>query len=289
MFRNASTTAFIVSTQASTNYEKATSSFHHNHPCRLRRQCRHDHTLQLSEAAVSTTTTIESFFITQPYLSAFLTCSFKASAADWIAQTQPFRTLQQQKQQQQQQQQVSSMTATMAPAASATNNNYNSNAVDLSRNLAFLLYGGLYQGMAQQFMYSRVFPDMFGHGPLDMTALASQVAFDMAIVGPFLCLPTAYIVKSLFAPSSSTSSSETSDHDETTDNTTTSTLTLGLEKYMNDVTQQGLLLKYWGLWTPVNFVTFGVVPPHFRVAFVATVSFFWVFVLSSVAGSSSKS
>ena len=37
-----------------------------------------------------------------------------------------------------------------------------------------------------------------------------------------------------------------------------------------------------------RLVTFGVVPPHFRVAFVAAVSFFWVFVLSSVAGSSSS-
>lgn len=179
---------------------------------------------RLKDATISA---VESFFITKPYLAAFLTCSAKASAADFIAQTK----------------------------ASATN-------VDLSRNAAFLIYGGLYQGMAQQFMYSTVFPDMFGHD-LDLNGLISQVAFDMTVVGPFLCLPLAYAVKGAFIGD---------------DNVAT-----GLEKYVHDVTSRGLLFKYWALWGPVNFFTFGVIPHHFRVAFVAFISFFWIFILSSTA------
>jgi protein Mpv17 len=182
----------------------------------------------LKDATISA---VESFFITNPYLAAFLTCSAKASAADFIAQTK----------------------------ASASN-------VDLSRNAAFLVYGGLYQGMAQQFMYSTVFPGMFGHD-LDLYGLISQVAFDMTVVGPFLCLPLAYAVKGMFIGN---------------DNVET-----GLQKYVHDVSSQGLLFKYWALWTPVNFLTFGIIPLHFRVAFVAFISFFWIFILSSTAAAES--
>lgn len=184
---------------------------------------------------VAELSTVESFFISQPYIAAFLTCSVKASAADWIAQTQ-----QQQRQE----------------------------SLDVARNAGFILYGGLYQGCAQQFMYSRIFPDIFGHD-LDLLGLASQVFFDMMFVGPLLCLPMAYAAKTLC-----TSCGESK----------LQALQEGLKKYGHDVTTQGLLFKYWALWTPVNFITFGVIPLHFRVAFVACISFFWIFILSSVAG-----
>ena len=195
---------------------------------------------------------VESFFVSQPYVSAFLTCSFKASAADFVAQTQQ-------------------------PEPQFTSGQQGDHAipVDVSRNIAFLLYGGLYQGMAQQFMYSTLYPDMFGH-ELHMQSLAMQVAFDMTVVGPLLCLPIAYAVKSLF----------TADNEGSNDITKLDAVKSGLDKYVEDVMTRGLLLKYWALWTPVNFLTFSVVPQHFRVAFVAAVSFFWVFILSSVASSS---
>lgn len=147
---------------------------------------------QLNGAAVSA---VETFFLTKPYMAAFLTCSVKASAADWIAQQQQ--------------------------------EEYN---LDVSRNVAFLVYGGLYSGMAQQFMYTTIFPNMFGND-LDWVGLASQVSFDMLCVGPLLCLPLCYTVKSLVCSNNGG-------------------LQQGLEKYVHDVTTQGLLLKYWGLWTP---------------------------------------
>ena len=101
----------------------------------------------LNGASVSA---VETFFITKPYVAAFLTCSVKASAADWIAQTR----------------------------AQCCSN------VDVSRNLAFLVYGGLYQGMTQQFIYSTVFPGMFGHD-LDIVGLASKWALTCVSLGHF--------------------------------------------------------------------------------------------------------
>jgi len=56
-----------------------------------------------------------------------------------------------------------------------------------------------------------------------------------------------------------------------------------LNKYFVDVKENGLLTKYWSLWVPLSFINFSLVPPHFRVAFVAFVSFFWMILLSFVA------
>ena len=36
----------------------------------------------------------------------------------------------------------------------------------------------------------------------------------------------------------------------------------------------------WMIWTPAQLVTFSVIPPNFRVAWVASVSFGWLIVLS---------
>ena len=47
--------------------------------------------------------------------------------------------------------------------------------------------------------------------------------------------------------------------------------------------KRDLLTKYWLLWTPVQFATFGVVPPQYRIAFIAVVSFFWLIVLSTIS------
>ena len=124
-------------------------------------------------------------------------------------------------------------------------------------------------------MYSTVFPDWFGDGG-DWQSVAWQVAFDMAVIGPFLCLPVAYIVKSLV--------------NTTGDNTLSALerMQQSLDKYVEDVMERGLLLKYWALWIPVQTLTFGVVPQHFRVAFVALVSFFWVTILSSISAATSS-
>ena len=62
------------------------------------------------------------------------------------------------------------------------------------RNLAFFLYGGLYQGMAQEVIFNEVFPLIFGQGT-DPLTVASKVLCDSLFITPFLCLPVAYIVK----------------------------------------------------------------------------------------------
>jgi hypothetical protein len=110
-----------------------------------------------------------------------------------------------------------------------------------------------------------MFPAWFGHAHTWQT-VAMEVGMDMAVIGPFLCLPIAYMVKTAF-----------------TDELTVENVKLGLEKYVEDVKFRGLLFKYWAVWIPAQSLTFSVIPEHFRSLFVAAISFFWMFILSSTS------
>jgi len=185
---------------------------------------------------------IDSFFQTNPYLSAFLTCSVKASAADLVAQ--------------------------QSQTEDDAENNVNDERakICLQRNLAFIVYGGVYQGLFQELLYSVLFPQWFGTDTSFLN-VAKQVALDMLFVTPFVCLPIAYVVKAAF----------------TADELSIESMQNSLQKYIQDVSERGLLLRYWSIWIPAQSLTFSVIPQHFRVAFVAVISFFWVFILSSIS------
>lgn len=172
---------------------------------------------------------LDSFFQTEPYAAAFLTCSLKASAADWVAQSQ------------QQEHNV-------------------------RRNLAFILYGGFYQGCVQTFIFSVLFPAWFPDP--SFTSVMTQVAIDLLILGPMVCMPTVYTMKALLAGEES--------------------LTAGIDKYVDHVQTKGILFKYWSIWLPAQTINFAMVPPHLRVVFVACVSFFWICLLSTVSSSETE-
>jgi len=267
---------------------------------------------------------IDTFFQTQPYLSAFVTCSFKASAADLAAQ---FKQQQRTKQQQEEKGRRdghdvagSESSALLAPSSSSTKvPTGDAGKIDVSRNLAFVAYGGLYQGLFQEFLYNDVFPkwfdddnrngnDMFLLGDdvafahqqqvdICWRTLASQVGIDMLLITPLLCLPLAYV----FAAAASDEFGRSGDGSDADAGCTAPTaappfgvdvpsglFVRGVRKYVDDCRNRALLAKCWALWVPVKTLTFSVVPRHYRVAFIAAVSFFWVFFLSSVSSSSSS-
>ena len=180
---------------------------------------------------------LDSFYQTQPYASAFLTCSVKASAADWVVQSQ---------------------------STSDEDNNQVDTEINIRRNLAFLLYGGLYQGMVQQYLYNTLFPALFGT-QVTLSSVLEQVALDMTILTPFLCLPVAYLVKAVMMNEGGVNE--------------------GMQTYWLHVREGGLLTKYWMLWVPVQCLTFGVIPQHLRIVFIASVSFVWLMILSTISSS----
>ena len=63
------------------------------------------------------------------------------------------------------------------------------------RNLAFLLYGGFYQGLFGEYLYNDIFSQLFGTDN-DMLTAVKKLVFNLVVIAPFLCLPMAYIIKS---------------------------------------------------------------------------------------------
>lgn len=170
--------------------------------------------------------TIDAFYKNQPYAAAFATCAIKASSSDAIAQRAVERI----------------------------------DKFGWRRNISFIVYGGLYQGMAQYFIFNQLYPKIFGDGT-DVITVAEKVLFDQLVLTPFLCLPVAYLVK---AAAFSFSPKE------------------GISRYADDCKNNNLLWKYWLIWTPTQCVTFSIVPEHLRIPFIAAVSFIWLIILSSI-------
>jgi hypothetical protein len=230
---------------------------------------------------------LSEFFRTQPFLAAFMTCSVKASAADLLAQTSSSTSTSNNNEEEEQEK-----TKKMIPAkkkkrteSSSTSSSTLSNKktkqdspVNVHRNLAFLLYGGLYQGMFLQFLYMAVYPALYGDSPYRIVA---SVFTDTCVFGPFVTLPIAYIIRAVIESNATTGDNEHK-HEHTL-SSLIQPIEQGIDKYKNHVLTQGLLYTYWMIWAPAQTLNHGFVPEHLRVFFVAFVSFFWVYLLSGIS------
>lgn len=127
-----------------------------------------------------------------------------------------------------------------------------------------VMYSGLILGISAEFMYNHLFPMMFGAGGAERNILLAlkMTLFDGFINAPFFWLPPAYIAKALVYQYP---------------------IREGIQKYIADVKENGLLKKYWSLWLPMTMINFVFMPAHFRIAFAAGISFFWMIILSVVA------
>ena len=190
------------------------------------------------------TSAVNTFFETQPYLASFLTCSVKASAADILAQ------------QREEEEEVSS---SVKDVTSVKFEFKGLPEVDVSRNLGFLLYGGLYTGCFQCFLYHGLFPIWFGSDGSWIT-MTKKLLVDNFIFGPFLYLPVAYIFKECV-----TASSGRPGNDEDKGRTLLEGSQRAMETYLEDVWEHDLLKTYWSLWIPMQLLAYCLIPSHFRV------------------------
>jgi protein Mpv17 len=186
-----------------------------------------------------------------PYTTAALMCGIKASFADWIAQKRQIRGRLENNPTN------TNNDATTTTATSTTG----SSKTDQRRNVAFLLYGALYQGVAQEYIYNHLYPLYFGVGR-DARVVLMKVAFDLLLQTTLITLPIAYMTKALIYQYS---------------------FREAIRRYINDVRNHGLLIKYFSLWGPVQCITFSIIPEHYRITFIAFVSFFWLIILSTIS------
>ena len=248
--------------------------------------------LSMSSSA-TTLQHVSDFYQNFPIQAAVLTCGVKASVADTVAQIKSQASL------------LQSKTASVVKKSNKTDNNMSSNSnnnnniiqnfnLDLNyfnfwegrRNLAYVLYGGIYIGLMSYLEYSYVFPSLFGYEKT-IQILVEKVLFDNFFVAPFIWLPPAYIIKAWVY--SGDDSGGIDDNNDNNDSTISLILKEGYNKYMHDIMNNNLLTMYWTIWLPAQTISFSVVPDHLRVAFMASISFFWFILFSTVASSSSSS
>jgi hypothetical protein len=208
---------------------------------------------RLQSAFLSTAVaTLDTFWKTSPYAAAAVTCGFKASAADIVAQKRQYKQRADELKEEAQVRDLNKEEKQEMKTEKKT---------DLQRNVAYILYGALYQGLAQEFIYNHLYPVLFGAGT-DIRTVLSKVCFDLLIQTTILTLPIAYMSKALIYRYS---------------------FQEAFRRYTDDIKNHGLLVKYFSLWGPVQCLTFSIIPEHFRVTFIACVSFFWIIILSSIA------
>ena len=240
-----------------------------------------------SSATGAMVSQLESFWQTCPYQAAALVCGVKASAADWVAQSQSMVD-----------DSVVEEPATNSvlveePAVPTTSNNI---MWDRKRNAAFVLYGALYQGMAHEFIFNHLYPEWFGTG-VEPTVVLMKVVFNLLVQTTLVTLPFAYLCQAAICGSPDESPDNNSHGNPTeqetlennnNNNNNSNAVDVALAKYWEDIQTQGLLWKCFALWGPVQCLTFSVVPEHLRVTFMALVSFFWLILLSHISSSSSS-
>ena len=210
-----------------------------NFPSHRSQICR-PKSIQLQEAE-SAFDVIDNLYRDFPYAASFVTCSVKASAADLVAQVRTARR-------------EASNFIMEAGSSVAQEVDEKRTQFEITRNIGFILYGGFYQGMLQYYLYCQLFPIWFGHERTLETVL-TQVAFDTLVIAPFLCVPSCYIIKGVIEGNS---------------------IKGGFDKYVYDFKNTSLILDYCKIWVPASALSFGVVPEHLRIPFIALVSFFWL-------------
>ena len=197
-------------------------------------------------AAAAGFTAIDAFLKAHPLVAAAMVCATKASAADWVAQKRQQRL-----------------------CANNNNNDHDDDAssppprkkLSFRRLFSFIVYGALYQGVAQELIYNGLYTRMFGSATT-MDVVVKKVLFDAVFHNALVCIPMAYEVKAFIFQYS---------------------LATGIRQYIDDVMHHGLLLKYYALWIPVNAMLFTIVPTHWRITVMACVSFFWMIILSTIS------
>ena len=108
--------------------------------------------------------------------------------------------------------------------------------------------------------------------------LVGQVFMDNFIFIPFLFFPTYYFTKEIIMPSSNPPVWETTG--------ISGTLRLIWNRYSSNFIDDVTMTTK--IWIIADIINFGIIPPHFRVSFMAMISFGYTVVLSWMRGANKE-
>lgn len=162
----------------------------------------------------NTASLINDFYMNQNrFKVAFLTCSTKACAADLVVQWFDRAAVKR----------LKNNGDAGGSKNELTGEKEKGTSIDYRRAAVFLLYGGLYQGMTQEYIYNDIYATLFGSGMDILTAL-KKVCAEMFVLTPLLCIPAAYLIKGLMGGK---------------------TVREALKKYRDDVVHRKILFINW--------------------------------------------
>jgi hypothetical protein len=134
------------------------------------------------------------------------------------------------------------------------------------RTAVFATFGCLFQGCAQYLIvnlgWERLFPGT------NAWAVAAKIAGNNFISDPLLFFPVFYIFQESIQQGS----------------LDIKTVRLALSRYLANAILD--LRNAWLIWIPGHIVTYGVMPPHKRIPWMSSLSFFYMIVLSATRGGS---
>ena len=128
--------------------------------------------------------------------------------------------------------------------------------VDERRVATFGLFGATYQGCVQYFLFNHVLE--WWRPGRSVRAVALKIAATNFCLDPVLFFPVFYSLREMLA------TGELGAH----------TVRAALAKYRENVFED--LRNSWGVWFPCHAVTYGLMPLHLRMPWVALVSFSYV-------------
>lgn len=185
--------------------------------------------------------------------------------------------------------------------------------VDWKRNGAFTLFGFLYLGGVQYFIYVNIFGKLFSRSIMTtfgsqtirqkltnvpgLRTLFAQIVVDCGIHQPFLYFPAFYTCQelmSLMVDSTAKDSATSTEADSLarhlsnsfgdvakTENTITSVFSNAMKKYLPNAIEDNVTMTCF--WGPVNLVAFSL-PMHLRLPFIHCTALFWNVILSVARG-----
>ena len=139
--------------------------------------------------------------------------------------------------------------------------------VDQTRLATFLLFGGGYQGCFQYFVFNTWFERLFPGKALVPTV--QKILAANIIADPVFFFPTFYTLKEGLAQK----------------RVDLGTVRVALSKYYDNCLEDWK--NTWAVWLPGHAVTYGLMPPHLRMVWIASVSFGYLSLLSFTRGARS--
>ena len=143
------------------------------------------------------------------------------------------------------------------------------NEINWKRNFCFAAFGFLYMGAALNQLYSKIYPHIFKVLlKLPQKRIpAAKFMFDSFIHSPFIYFPTFYCIKGMVFKESISSK----------------VIYDSLHEYFC-INFKSDMMNFYKLWIPAQMITFGVLPIHLQVPWVALISFIWTAYLSYSRG-----